>query len=216
VPDDRLGGDGAEMRMGGVILCGGRSSRMGRPKALLPFGPESLLQRVVRILGNVVDPLIVVAAAGQELPDLGAGVRVVRDIREYAGPLAGMGLGLAAIAADADAAYVSACDVPLLRPEFVRAVIGALDGHEAAVPYDGRFYHPLAGVYRTLLADRIEGLLAAGQQRPLHLIESADTRIINVETLRLVDPALDSIRNLNTVEEYQQALRDGGFSAEAR
>ena len=50
------------MKVGGVILCGGRSSRMGRPKALLPFGEETLLTRMVRILSGVVDPIVVVAA----------------------------------------------------------------------------------------------------------------------------------------------------------
>ena len=51
-------------------LCGGKSTRMGVPKATLPFGPETMLQRVVRLLGTVVSPIVVVAARGQELPEL--------------------------------------------------------------------------------------------------------------------------------------------------
>src|SRR3982750_1451674 len=58
------------MQIGGVILCGGKSSRMGYPKALLPFGPELMLQRMVRLLGEVVSPIVVVAAPEQELPEL--------------------------------------------------------------------------------------------------------------------------------------------------
>src|SRR5687767_10615246 len=54
----------------GIILCGGKSSRMGRPKALLPFGPELMLERVVRILSAVVSPIVVVAAPEQDLPPL--------------------------------------------------------------------------------------------------------------------------------------------------
>jgi molybdopterin-guanine dinucleotide biosynthesis protein A len=189
---------------------------MGQPKALLPFGEEVLLQRVVRILSGVVDRVVVVAAADQELPSLPSRVRVVRDVREYAGPLAGMGLGLEALAAEAEAAYVAACDAPLLRPEFVRAVIDALGDHDAAVPREGTFYHPLAGAYRTSLAGRIASLVAAGLLRPLHLIESVDTLPVGVDALRAVDPSLDSLRNLNTLEEYRAALRDGGISAEPR
>src|SRR5829696_4122062 len=72
--------------VGGIVLCGGRSSRMGRPKAYLPFGNETLLQRTVRVLGEVVDPIVVVAAPDQDVPGLPPSVLVARDDREYLGP----------------------------------------------------------------------------------------------------------------------------------
>jgi CTP:molybdopterin cytidylyltransferase MocA len=50
----------------GIVLCGGKSTRMGTSKALLPFGPETMLQRVVRLLSDIVSPIVAVAAAGQE------------------------------------------------------------------------------------------------------------------------------------------------------
>ena len=65
-----------------IVLCGGRSSRMGRSKALLPFGPETMLQRTVRIVrAAVAGPIVVVAAADQSLPPLPADVAVVVDAR---------------------------------------------------------------------------------------------------------------------------------------
>src|SRR5205807_272847 len=102
----------------GVVLCGGRSSRMGRPKAWLPFGGEALLQRVVRRLGEAVSPVVVVAAPGQELPSLPSEVAIVRDPEEGRGPLQGLAAGLAALAGRADAAYATSCDAPFLRPAF--------------------------------------------------------------------------------------------------
>ena len=63
------------MTTGGIVLCGGRSERMGRPKVMLPFGPETMLQRVVRLVGAVGGPVVAVAAAGQELPELDAAIR---------------------------------------------------------------------------------------------------------------------------------------------
>ena len=200
------------MRIGGVVLCGGRSSRMGRAKALLPFGPEMMLQRVVRILREVVDPIVVVAAPDQELPPLPAGVRIARDEQEYLGPLAGIGAGLRALAGDVEAAYCSSCDVPLLKPEFVAAVIAALGDHEAAVPREGDFYHPLAGVYRVSLADRVAELVNAGRLRPLFLIEECRSRAIDIDELRRVDPQLESLRNVNSPEDYAAALRDAGVT----
>ena len=200
------------MRIGGIVLCGGRSSRMGRPKALLPFGPELMLQRVVRILSRVVNPIVVVAAPEQELPPLPEGVLIARDEREHLGPLAGLGIGLRALDGLAEAAYCSSCDVPLLRPEFVAAVIAALGQHDAAVPREGEFYHPLAGIYRTALAEQLAALVDAGRLRPLYLIEACRSRAIDVEELRRVDPHLDSLRNLNTPDEYAAALRDAGLT----
>src|SRR3954464_10860020 len=98
-------------RTGGIVLCGGRSSRMGKPKAWLPFGDELMLPRVVRILREVVEEVVVVAAPGQEVPPLPGEVQIVRDEVEGRGPLGGLAAGLAALEGKADAAYLSSCDV---------------------------------------------------------------------------------------------------------
>src|SRR5689334_8999690 len=103
-------------RVAGIVLAGGKSSRMGLAKATLPFGPELMLQRVVRLLSSVVQPIVVVAAPQQELPPLSAEILVARDEREARGPLEGLLAGLSAIAPYADAAYATSCDVPLLQP----------------------------------------------------------------------------------------------------
>ena len=194
------------MRIGGIVLCGGKSSRMGRPKCWLPFGDEILLPRVVRILEQVVSPVIVVAAPAQELPELPSSVRVVRDEAEYLGPLAGIGVGLRALADDVEAAFVSSCDAPLLRPEFVTEMIRRLKTHELAVPREAEFHHPLAGVYRTSLVGRIEQLVAAERLRPLFLIHESDAVEVPVSELRAVDPELQSLRNINRPEDYAAAL----------
>lgn len=194
--------------IGGIVLCGGKSTRMGTSKALLPFGPEVMLQRVVRVLGGVVSPLVVVAAPGQELPDLPAEVRIVYDEYDALGPLAGLAAGLAALRDQVDAAYVSACDAPLLKPEFVQVLIAALGTHDLVIPRDGRFHHPLAAVYRTQLADRVRGLVEQRRLRPLFLVEESDAREIDVAELKQVDPELQSLRNTNTPEDYAAALRE--------
>ena len=87
------GHEGADVTAGGIVLCGGRSRRMGSPKALLPFGGETMLQRVVRLLGTVVSPIAVVGAPLQSLPDLSADVIVTFDDREGRGPLRGSARG---------------------------------------------------------------------------------------------------------------------------
>jgi molybdopterin-guanine dinucleotide biosynthesis protein A len=196
------------MRIAGIVLCGGRSSRMGRPKAWLPFGDATLLQRAVRVLQTVVDPVVVVAAPGQDLPALPDGVLIARDDRDYLGPLNGLAAGLAAIAGRADAAYLSSCDVPFLRSTFVRRIIDRLGDADICMPYVDGYRHPLAAVYRLNVLPAIRALLAAGRLRPVFLCEAQSTRLLAASEFADVDPDLQSLRNLNTPEDYQAALRE--------
>src|SRR5919198_2907358 len=131
------------IRTAGIVLCGGRSSRMGRPKAWLPFGGEVLLARVVRLLSEAVESVVVVAAPGQDVPALPPGVEVVRDPLDAQGrgPLQGLAVGLEALRGRADAAYLSSCDAPFLRPAFVRRLIDLLGEHSVCVPEAGGFRH---------------------------------------------------------------------------
>jgi molybdenum cofactor guanylyltransferase len=200
-------------RFGGIVLCGGKSTRMGRPKLSLPFGDETMLARVVRIVQSVVAPVVVVAACDQELPELPAGTLVARDEFPDRGPLSGLSAGLNALADRAEAAYASSCDVPLLKPEFVRTMIEALGTHELAIPRDGEYHHPLAAVYRTALADRASRLIAEGRLRPFFLVAECDARRIDVSELCAIDPDLGSLRNTNTPEEYRSALLAAGLPA---
>src|SRR5262245_54263717 len=85
---ERLNGSGL-VNSAGIVLCGGQSKRMGRPKAWLPFAGELMLPRVVRLLGEVVAPIVVVAAPDQAVPPLPAHVAVVRDEAKGRGPLQG-------------------------------------------------------------------------------------------------------------------------------
>lgn len=200
-------------RVAGIVLCGGRSSRMGQPKHLLPFGNETMLQRVVRILSEVVSPVVVVAAPGQPLPQLPPEVLIARDDLENPGPLGGIAAGMQAAVEQADAAYCTSCDVPLLQPAFIRQIIGQLSEADLVMPQEGRFHHPLAAVYRLKLETEIRSLLAAGQMRPVFLLDRCRSRVIPVEDLRQSDPELDSLRNTNTPAEYADTLRRAGYAA---
>jgi molybdopterin-guanine dinucleotide biosynthesis protein A len=194
------------MTTAGIVLCGGRSSRMGRPKAWLPFGAELLLPRVVRILREVVDPIVVVAAPAQDVPPLPPDVRIVRDEQEHLGPLAGLVGGLRALPKEADAAYLSSCDVPFLKPAFVRRIIALLGEQQVCVPLVEGYLHPLAAVYRPACLPVAEQMLAAGRLRPAFLCDALPTRIVTPAELADVDPTLQSLRNLNTPEEYEKAV----------
>ena len=188
---------------------------MGMPKAALPFGPEVMLERVTRLLGLVVEPIVIVAARDQQLPELPPDVIIARDQQEGRGPLEGLLAGLQAIRPYVDAAYATSCDVPLLAGSFVERLIAMLRDHDIVVPRGERFHHPLAAVYRLTVLPHIQSLLEADQRRPVFLFDRTDTREVPVEQLREVDPELDTLRNLNEPRDYFAALAKAGFEAPA-
>jgi molybdopterin-guanine dinucleotide biosynthesis protein A len=196
----------------GIIVCGGLSKRMGRPKASLPFGPETMLARVVRLLSTVVDPLVVVAAAGQELPQLPPSVIVARDRSGNRGPLEGLAVGLQALGPLAEAAFFTACDVPLLRPQFVSRMVELAADHDVTVPHINGHDEPLAAIYRQSVLPRAEALLAADRLRPVFLFDQVDTRRVLAEELLDVDPRLESLSNVNSPADYEAALSAARFS----
>ncbi len=200
------------VRAGGVVLCGGRSTRMGSPKALLPFGGETMLQRVVRLLGAVVSPLVVVAAPDQALPELPASVIVTRDEREGRGPLEGLRAGLTALPADVEMAYVTSCDVPLLVPAFVDRMVALLGDDDIAVMEIDGFPHPLSAVYRRRTLPHVEALLAADRLRPVFLFDAVRTRRVSPAEMTAVDPELLTLRNLNAPQDYLDALATAGLA----
>ena len=111
----------------GVVLAGGRSSRMGTPKAALEWHGSTLLRRTVGIVARATSgPVVVVRAIGQDLPELPEGALVADDPREGKGPVQGIAAGLAALSGRADVAFVSSTDMPFLHPAFVRRVLGVL------------------------------------------------------------------------------------------
>lgn len=214
---------GVVPRLGAVVLCGGHSRRMGRPKAWLPFGDEVLLQRVVRRVAEAASPIVVVASPGQAVPDLPPAVRVVRDPVADRGPLQGIAAGLEALAGTCDDAFASSTDAPFVAPELIRRLAalrrgGALD---AAVPRAGGHLHPLCAVYALTVSSAIEPMLAAGTLRLLSLLDLVRTLVADEAALladpalAAADPALRSLMNVNTPEDYEAALRDAGLGPPA-
>jgi molybdopterin-guanine dinucleotide biosynthesis protein A len=196
---------------GGIVLCGGRSTRMGVPKATLPFGPETMLQRVVRLLGTVVSPIVAVAAREQSLPELPADVKITYDEREQRGPLEGLRAGLKALPDSVDAAYITSCDVPLLEPAFVTRMVELLGDYDIAVMEIDGFPHPLSAVYRRDVLPHVEALLEKDRLRPVFLFDAVRTRRVRPEEMLTVDPELRTLRNLNTREDYLAALSEAGY-----
>ncbi len=184
------------MKKAAAVLCGGRSSRMGRDKALLPWRGRTLVEHTVGILREVTDEVIVVGSQELRLPPLAA--KVVTDREPQLGPLAGIREALEA--ARADLIYVTGTDVPFLGPDFVRHV---LSYESSAAPFVDGFVHTMAAAYCKSLLEDANALIAQRRMRPLFLLEQADFRRIRSEEL----PELESLRGLNTPQAYLEAVR---------
>jgi molybdenum cofactor guanylyltransferase len=197
----------------GVVLAGGRSSRMGTPKAALEWHGSTLLRRTVGILARATGgPVVVVRAPGQELPDLPGHITVVDDPREGKGPVQGLAAGLNALRDRADVAFVSSTDMPFLHPAFVRRVLSAVHaGADVALPIARGYPQPLAAAYRTTLADLAERLVREDRLRPAFLFEQCIVTRLDEAALRddpvlaALDPGLDSVLNVNEPDDYAKA-----------
>lgn len=209
--------------IGGIILCGGKSERMGQDKASLPFGPdETMLSQTIKQLRKCIGngPILSVGSFSSgghdESPSSTANVlsaiRTVHDREPNRGPLEALATGLHTLASECEIAIVVGCDTPLLVPEFVEQLIESLENHQAAVAIDADQLHPLPGVYRTSVAKAADELLSENR-RSLHaLLDAVDAVRVSVETLREVDPQLLSLVNCNDDAAYRLALsmREGG------
>lgn len=206
------------MRAAGLVLAGGRSSRMGVPKAALEWHGSTLLRRTCGVLGRAgLQPVVVVRAPGQELPPLPADVDVVDDPREGFGPLQGMAVGLAALADRADVAFVCSTDLPFLHSELVRRVLRPFDhpadgeALDVVLPVARGYPQPLAAAYRTRLAPVVAALVAADRLRPAFVFDEAtvlrldDDALLADAGLRAADPTLESLVNVNEPADYDAA-----------
>ena len=190
-------------RLGAIVLAGGRSSRMGTPKALLNWHGGTLVRRVTGILQRVADPVVVVHADGQELPPL-PGVEHAVDHAPDRGPLEGMAAGLRAVAGCCPAVFVSGTDLPFLHPDLVLALAAARRDHDVAVPVADGHVHHLCAVYGTDLLAAAEQQLAYDRLRVGLLLEGID--VLRLDATALPHP--ESLRNLNTDDSYRQALAE--------
>ncbi|MCS7166192.1 MAG: molybdenum cofactor guanylyltransferase [Gemmatales bacterium] len=212
-------------QLAGIVLCGGESRRMGRSKAWLPFGSETVLARIIGYVKRVAPSVVVVHRPGQELPPVPYAVQWVADKFVGHGPLAGLHAGLLAVRDQATHALVVSCDVPLVRAEFLlrlwecmkQATMESYGGQAvplACVPVYEERKHPLVAIYAVRVWPIVESLLRAGRLRPAFLLEQIPVRWVFSEEWADVDAQTLSLFNINTPEEYEAALQLAGLATD--
>ncbi len=187
----------------GAILAGGQSRRMGRNKAFLPFGETTLIEAVAARLRDVCGTrLLLVTRLPEEYR--GLGIPTVADALPSGQSLTGIYTALLHARAPT---FVCACDMPFLNPALIRHMASLAAGVDIVIPHHDGEYEPLHAIYTPGCLDAIRRCLER-QGRNVDVLSEVRVRVVEAAEARRFDPDLRSFTNLNTPEEYAEALRD--------
>jgi molybdopterin-guanine dinucleotide biosynthesis protein A len=185
-------------QVAGVILAGGKNTRMGgRDKAFLRVGSQPIVERTLALFTMAFPHVVVVS--NDPVKYRAYPVEVVTDEIAGAGPLSGIHAGLGRVRQPY--AFVAACDMPHLRTEPIAFLIGRLADHDAVVPVWEDDVEPLHALYATRLRSRIEEALRCGVRAIRDLLPTWNVAYVPEAELRRIPGAEESFRNVNTPEE---------------
>ena len=200
-----------KVRVGTIVLCGGGSTRMGFDKSRLVLGEQSFLERIIRAVAPFSMRTVVVGASVEDFEYLQdtvlEGVTITADQNRDHGPLEGIRAGLESLGNTVDVAFVTSCDVPLIKGEVIDELCRSLGRFEAVVPVRGKRTFGLTALYRPSALERIEQMVSSGRLKVALLATELNANRISIDSLRNVDPELDSITNINSIEDYADLLK---------
>jgi molybdopterin-guanine dinucleotide biosynthesis protein A len=186
-----------------VILAGGKSSRIGRNKALLDFGGEPLIGRIHRILNTAFRRVLISANDEDTYRFLDA--PVIPDIFPGGGSLAGIHSGL--LTCSSQHCFFVACDMPFINIELIRYLHSLIDGNDVVIPVSDQGYEPLHAFYSRQCLSYIQSQLEQGDLKIIDFFPLVKLREITRDELRLYDPEELSYFNINTADKYEHAKR---------
>jgi molybdopterin-guanine dinucleotide biosynthesis protein A len=178
---------------------------MGTDKAFLRIGEATMIDRVLTALRAACGAVVVVAKmrAASDGAYARLAARIVDDDADDQAPVIGLRAGLRA--AQTPWVFVAACDLPFLSPRAVRLLADLAPGYDATVPLVDDRWHPLHAVYAAAAAEVVGRVIQGGEWRMTELLARLRVRAVTGAELRTVDPTLETIRNINTPEEYAAA-----------
>lgn len=182
------------------VLAGGKSTRMGSDKALLPWKDGTLLAHAMKLTAALTSNSYIVGDS-TKFASYGA---VIEDIYRDRGPLGGIHAALLSTRTDLN--LMLAVDLPLIDPQFLQFMVGVARNSDAAVtvPYADGVSQPLCAVYRREFTQPAAQALQAGKNKIDALFVKVKTRIIESDEFMRVGFAPAMFRNLNTPEEWEE------------
>ncbi|MBP2243208.1 molybdopterin-guanine dinucleotide biosynthesis protein A [Cytobacillus eiseniae] len=193
------------MKATGIIMAGGKSSRMGTNKALLKIGEATVIEKIVAELQKTVSNIIIVTNKFEDYEFLD--LPMVKDIWTDMGPLAGIHAGLHASTTVKN--LVVACDMPFISAQLGDILLRLLDEHDAAVPRISGQLHPLFAAYRKEVHEEINQSLQREELRIRLFFQKVNTKIVTEEDLMALSFAFQEnyFFNMNDPGEFEKALQ---------
>ena len=190
-----------------LILCGGKSKRMGRPKAFLPYGGTTMINHILGQIQDLFAEVFLVANEPESFEDFD--VDVVKDILPYRGPLGGILSGL--LVAQHPHTFVIACDMPLVSPKLIRELVGQRHNHDVVVASHEDGIEPLLGVYSKNCIKPLEESLFNGDLSLKDFLSGLNSATYEIEELDS-DANLPAYFNVNTPQDYSRLVTRGALS----
>lgn len=187
--------------MTGIILTGGKSSRMGRNKAFLKINGDVIIERIVRLFKEIFDEVILVTNSPEEYRHLNT--KIVADIYPKSGSLIGIYSGL--YHASSQYAFAAACDMPFLKKGFIEYLIKQKDGYDIVIPFSPDGQQPLHAVYSKSCLKPMEDAIRKGDLKIIDILPRLNVRRIATDEIIPFDPEFKSFFNVNTPSEFQKA-----------
>jgi molybdopterin-guanine dinucleotide biosynthesis protein A len=180
------------------VLAGGKSTRMGRDKALLEIDGEALLVRILK-LARLIAPEVRIIGDAKRFAPWGD---VVEDIYPEHGPLGGIHAALAGTETDLN--LVLPVDMPLLDRAFLGFLVAKAESSSAivTVPRSGGRLHPLCATYRKAFVEVAKRALEAGHNKIDALFSDVETLIIEEDELGQNGFLPSLFRNVNTPQDW--------------
>lgn len=189
------------LKTAAVILAGGMSRRMGRDKAALPFGEETMLSHLVRLYRPHFDITAVSVNTAGRFETYGA-LEVV-DRHPGDGPLAG--LEAAFLDTDADLIFLTGTDLPLGDPALAHHLMEVRGDHDACLIRSAKGLEPLFAIYSSTCLDAVRKSLEEGRRSMFSMLQQVHTLELSAESL--TDFNVQRIlTNVNDPEEYARVL----------
>ena len=192
--------------MTSIILAGGKSSRLGRSKALQAIGDKSLIQCVIERLAILSSEIIVVTAHGESIPCSPAGrTKTVADIYPSKSPLVGIYSGL--IASASPQAIVVGCDMPFLSVGLLKYMAQICFSFDVVVPQIKDKLEPLCAVYSKNCVAPIQCLLQQNDPRISKLFTLVKVKYVEKDEIDSFDPEHLSFFNVNSQADLERARK---------
>lgn len=188
----------------GVILVGGKSSRIGREKAFLPVGGVPVFERVLDVLRKHLEKVILVGDRPERFAKYG--LPIYPDI--YAGSSLG-GLYTGLHVSGTHYVFVAPCDLPFASGGLLQYLVSLREGYDVVVPMTSGYPEPLFALYSKDCLNPMRELLVAGNFRIFDFYPRVRVRRVQGAELFPFDRSGNAFLNVNTTEEYERLLHEG-------